>query len=270
MTAGFDLNAFTRDGFSRFGGPDVAAAKARAEASMLDAAHIIAVRTLGADAPRKAALGDQLAAMHAAEADNAATRACYEVFPTLPEVIALINAEPFLSAARQAGLTRPVAGTNPLVRLDRPGDTRFSTPWHQDYWYSLLSERAVVIWMALGELDASMGPVELLAGSHADGLVPFKPYEAGHEWFETAEPVREDGIVAGLHGPDEAVIFDQRVLHRSGFNASDRVRVTIQLRYNDLDALSELTSTFTPSLSRFVLERQKALLEQAEEARHDA
>lgn len=228
---------------------------------MLDAARFIARRVLGASAPVAQTLSGQLAAMHRIEPDNAATRACYEVFPTLPEVIALINAAPFLDAAKAAGLTRPAAGTNPLVRLDRPGDTRFTTPWHQDYWYSLLSERAVVIWMAIGALEADMGPVELLPGSHATGLVPFKPYQDGHEWFETAHAIDPAGLVTGLHDLDEALIFDQRVLHRSGFNRSGRVRVAVQLRYNDLDAAPVLTSSFTPSLSRHVLERQRALLE---------
>ncbi|MCP2680205.1 hypothetical protein NHF45_11765 [Maricaulaceae bacterium NA33B04] len=156
MTLALDTAAFEANGHACIRGPEIAAAKARAEAAMLDTAKHIAKRVMGANAPDEATLGHQLAAMCAQEADQAATRACYEVFPTLPEVIALINAPVFLDAVKAAGLERPVAGTNPLVRLDRPGDVRFTTPLHQDYWYSLLSDRAVVIWMALGPLDDDM------------------------------------------------------------------------------------------------------------------
>jgi hypothetical protein len=258
---GFDDAAFASEGYTKFSAPELAAAKADAEAAMLDMARHIAERVLGGAAPKEATLSGQLAAMHQRETDRAATRACYEVFQTLPEVMALINAPVFLQAARRAGLERPVAGTNPLVRLDRPGDRRFTTPLHQDYWYSLLSDRAVVIWTAIGPLNADMGPVELLAGSHTSGLARFKPYDAGNEWFECADPVDDSAPVIALPGPDEAVIFDQRLLHRSGFNQSDRVRVSVQLRYNDLASAKTLTSSFTPSLSSFVLGRQKALLE---------
>jgi len=258
---GFDEAAFASKGYTPFRAPELAAIKADAEAAMLDMARHIAQRTLGEAAPKETTLTRQLAAMHQVETDQAATRACYEVFQTLPEVISLISAPVFLNAARRAGLKRPVAGTNPLVRLDRPSDTRFTTPLHQDYWYSLLCERAIVIWMAIGPLDADMGPVQLLAGSHRSGLARFKPYEAGNEWFECADPVDDSASIAALPGPDEAILFDQRLLHRSGFNRSDKVRVTVQLRYNDLASAEALTSTFTPSLSRHVLNRQAALLE---------
>lgn len=270
MISGFDRAAFDRDGYCRFGGPDVARIKGAAESAMLDAALFIARRTLGEAAPQEADLSSQLAAMCDLEPDRVATRACYELFAALPDVIALINAPPFLEAVRAAGVTRPSAGTNPLVRLDRPGDTRFATPLHQDYWYSLLSERAVVIWTAIGPLDESMGPVEVLPGSQTAGLRRFKTYEAGHEWFECAEPVDGAQLRPAMLADDEAVIFDQRLLHRSGHNHSDRVRVSVQLRYNDLDAAQTLASTFTPALSRYVLEGQRGLLAQAEEAVHDA
>lgn len=261
MTMALDTEAFEANGHACIRAPEVAAAKARAEAAMLDTAKHIAKRVMGANAPDEATLGHQLAAMCAQETEQAATRACYEVFPTLPEVIALINAPVFLDAAKAAGLERPVARTNPLVRLDRPGDVRFTTPLHQDYWYSLLSDRAVVIWMALGPLEDNMGAVELLPGSHKRDLVAFKPYEAGHEWFECAEEIDASDAVAALPGRDEAILFDQRLIHRSGHNSSDKVRVTLQLRYNDLATASHLTSTFTPSLSRHVLTRQAELLE---------
>ncbi len=260
MTAMLDIERFKTGGYVCARAPEIAEAKATAEAAMLDMAHHIAGRVIGASAPREDDLSTQLEAMCAFETDQAATRACYEVFPTLPDVIALINAPVFLNLVKEAGLERPVAGTNPLVRLDRPGDTRFTTPLHQDYWYSLLSERAVVIWMAIGRLEEGMGAVELLPGSHAAGMVPFKPYKAGHEWFETADEIAADNAVAALPGRDEVVVFDQRLLHRSGYNRTSKVRVTVQLRYNDLAAASDLTSTFTPSLSRHVLTRQEQLL----------
>ncbi|MEQ8406231.1 MAG: phytanoyl-CoA dioxygenase family protein [Oceanicaulis sp.] len=259
MTAGLDANRFASEGYAVIGGPEIAAAKAEATAALTDMAAFISRRVLGE--ARGETLGDLLAHMNAAETDRAATRACYEVFPTVPEVIALINGSAFKQAARAAGLARPCAGTNPLIRLDRPRDTKFSTPAHQDWWYSMLSERAVVIWTGLGPVDPEMGPVEVIPGSHQNGVAAFRPYEAGHEWFECATPPPDSAFVATAPGPDEAVVFDQRLIHRSGANRSTRIRVSVQLRYNDLETAAAMTSTFTPSLSRWVIERQKAALE---------
>ena len=249
MTAALDPRRFASEGYAVIGGPGIAAAKAEATAALTDMAAFISRRVLGE--ARGETLDDLLAHMAAAETDRAATRACYEVFPTLPEVIALINGRAFKQAAHAAGLARPCAGTNPLIRLDRPHDTQFSTPAHQDWWYSMLSDRAVVIWTGIGTMDPQMGPVEVIPGSHQNGVVAFRPYEAGHEWFECAT----------APGPDEVVVFDQRLVHRSGANRSTRIRVSVQLRYNDLETAAAMTSTFTPSLSRWVLERQKAALE---------
>ncbi|MGJ3233115.1 MAG: phytanoyl-CoA dioxygenase family protein [Oceanicaulis sp.] len=259
MNAPFDAARFASEGYALIGGPEIAAAKAEAEAALADAAGFIARRVLGA--VEGDTLSERLAFMHARETDRAATRACYEVFPALPEVIALINAPAFKAAARAAGLARPSAGTNPLVRLDRPGDTRFATPAHQDWWYSMLSARAVVIWTGIGPVTPDMGPVEVAPGSHRHGPAPFRRYEAGHEWFECEASPPDDAFKPVAPGPDEAVIFDQRLIHRSGANRSDRVRVSIQLRYNDLETAAAMTSTFTPSLSRWVLERQAEQLE---------
>ena len=254
MTAAFDAERFARQGYALIGGPDIAAAKADAEAALTDAARFIARRILGR--VEGETLHETLAFMLREERDRAATRACYEVFPALPEVIALINAPVFKEAAKAAGLARPSAGTNPLVRLDRPSDRRFATPAHQDWWYSMLSDRAVVIWTSVGTLTPDMGPVEIVPGSHADGVAPFKAYEAGHEWFECEASPPDAAFTPTAPGPDEAVIFDQRLVHRSGVNRTDQVRVSIQLRYNDLETAAAMTSTFTPSLSRWVLDRQ--------------
>ncbi|MFP4517937.1 MAG: phytanoyl-CoA dioxygenase family protein [Oceanicaulis sp.] len=259
MSATFDTEGFMRDGYTVLKSAALEAVKAAAEAEMLETGRHIARRIVGR--AEGDTLGDLLAFLLREETDQAATRACYEVFPTLPGVLALINAPVFLDAAREAGLARPVAGTCPLVRLDRPADTRFSTPAHQDWWYSMLSKRAVVIWTGIGALSEDMGPVQLVAGSHADGLAEFKRYEAGHEWFECAAPAPDARFQPALPGADEAVVFDQRVIHRSGVNRSDRVRVSIQLRYNDLETAAAMTTTFTPSLSRWVLARQDEHLE---------
>jgi hypothetical protein len=256
---------FTRDGYALIRDPAIAVMKDEVVAALHAAALRIAARLLDKDTfnalPKDAGFDALLDAIHAAETGNAVTRALYEVFPALPPVIALIH-HPFVrESVAAAGVEDAVAGTLPLIRLDRPGDQRFATPAHQDSWYSLLSPNAVTLWTPLCRMTPEMGELRILPGSHAGGLCRFKPYEAGHEWFETAEPVPEASLVPVAVGYDELLIFNQSLIHKSGPNASGRVRISVQLRYNDLATAQALTSTYTPSLSRYVLEQQKARLD---------
>lgn len=256
---------FERDGFALVKHPDIAAAKNALRETLMETAQIIAERVLPADVftalPAGEGFDPYLDAIHAAETDNVATRAFYEVFPSLPSVISLIDEPVILDLVRRAGVARPVAGTMPLIRLDRPEDTKFSTPAHQDSWYSLLSPNAVTLWTPLCHMDADMGLLGVVPGSHRQGVCGFKPYEAGHEWYETAEPVSEADLVPVPVGDDEILIFNQSLIHKSGFNASRRVRISVQLRYNDLATAQSLTRTYTPSLSAWVLDQQKARLD---------
>ncbi|MEE2526201.1 phytanoyl-CoA dioxygenase family protein [Hyphobacterium sp. HN65] len=256
---------FERDGFALVRHPDIAAAKDALRDALMDTAQFIARRVLTEEAlaslPADQGFDAFLDAVHAAETGNAVTRALYEVFPSLPSIISMLDAPFVLDLVRRAGVARPVAGTLPLIRLDRPNDTKFSTPAHQDSWYSMLSPNAVTLWTPLCHMDADMGLLGVVPGSHRKGVCGFKPYEAGHEWFETAEPVGENDLTPVAVGHDEILIFNQSLIHKSGFNASQRVRISVQLRYNDLATAQSLTRTYTPSLSAWVLDQQKARLD---------
>lgn len=265
MAGGDPFDTFAIDGYALIRDPAIAAMKDEVRATLHATALHIARRLLPADVfaalPKDAGFDALLDGIHAAETGNAVTRALYEVFPALPPVIALIDQPVVRDIVARAGVAEAIAGTLPLIRLDRPGDQRFATPAHQDSWYSLLSPNAVTLWTPLCQMTPDMGELRILPGSQAGGLRAFKPYEAGHEWFETAEPVPEASLVPVAVGYDELLIFNQSLIHKSGPNASDRVRISVQLRFNDLATAHALTSTYTPSLSRYVLEQQKARLD---------
>lgn len=265
---------FDSQGFACLAGPAITDLKAGLETAMLSAARLAAQRLLP-DALYRAApdtgdLETLVAWLHSVEQDNAVTRALYEIFPTLPGVIAAIDHPALRAATQWAGLALPSAGTLPLVRLDRPGDTRFATPAHQDYWYSLLSPNAVTLWLPLCRLDDAIGPLRAVPGSHAGGLVPFQRHEAGHEWFETAEAPDDAEFIDLPMGRDDILIFNQALVHKSGTNRSERVRISVQFRFNDLATAQRLTSTYTPSLSRHVLDSQARHLDARNTARSPA
>tara|TARA_R110002073_G_scaffold128277_2_gene273962 strand:+ start:2749 stop:3588 length:840 start_codon:yes stop_codon:yes gene_type:complete len=255
-----DRTAFERDGFARLSGPAIADLKVALTAPMLDLAKRAAERLLPAElvaaAPTDASLADYIAFLNSVEQDNAVTRALYETLPTLPGVIATIDHPALRAAATWAGIDHAQAGTLPLVRLDRPGETRFATPAHQDSWYSMLSPNAVTLWLPLCEMTDEIGLLHVIPGSHKAGLAPFKPHETGHEWFETAKSIPDSDFQPVAMTDDDVLIFNQSLIHKSGANRSDQVRISVQFRYNDLATAERLTSTYTPSLSRHVLDKQ--------------
>jgi len=265
MATGDPFDNFERDGFALIRDPAIGAMKTDVVTALHETALHIARRLLNESTfdalPKTSGFDALLDTIHAVETDNAVTRALYEVFPALPPVIALINHPAIQQALARAGLTQAVAGTLPLIRLDRPGDARFATPAHQDSWYSLLSLNAVTLWTPLCHMTPEMGELRVVPGSHTSGPCEFKPYDAGHEWFETADPVPDEDLIPVSVGHDEILIFNQSLIHKSGVNQSDRVRISVQLRFNDLATAKTLTSTYTPSLSSYVLNAQKERLD---------
>lgn len=193
------------------------------------------------------------------EKDRAYTRAMYEVFPTVLTVNSVLGNPIIRDLARAVGIKTPLAGTVPLIRIDRPEDAIFSTPPHQDYWYSMLSDNSVVMWFPLVPLRNDMGLLQAIPKSHKGGLVTFRPTGA-HEPF-TAQEMRDDKDYSELFlGDSDILVFSQYLLHRSGRNVSKHVRVSMQLRLNDLDTLDHLTSSFTSVISNYVKNRQDEVL----------
>jgi ectoine hydroxylase-related dioxygenase (phytanoyl-CoA dioxygenase family) len=130
------------------------------------------------------------------------------------------------------------------VRLDLPGEDKWRSPWHQEYHSQMSSARALTAWFGLVPVTAAMGPVELLAGSHKDGLVPVRCDDAMNTRKNYAEtfviPDIEERIarfrrVAFETEACDVLFLDFFTLHQSGVNRDvHRSRVTCQVRYFDM------------------------------------
>ena len=140
------------------------------------------------------------------EKDSEYTRLFYEMYPTMAEVIATI-AHPLPTwLAKSVGITSPIPITLPAVRVDRPGNTRYMTNPHQDYWYSLLCDNSVVIWFPLVSIDRDMGLLGVVPGSHKDGFQPFSEAPDGCT-FTMRNDYPESSYVEASIGKDEILIF---------------------------------------------------------------
>lgn len=130
------------------------------------------------------------------------------------------------------------------IRIDNPGEEKFRSHWHQEFTFQPQSMDGIVFWTPLMSILDSLGPVNVLPGSHKDGLAVCQigttyadkqgAYQIGiHN--EDAVVARYDRV-APLTNPGDLILMDFLTIHASGYNTSGRSRWSIQNRffnYND-------------------------------------
>ncbi len=130
------------------------------------------------------------------------------------------------------------------IRLDLPNEDRWRSHWHQEYHSQMSSPNAVTAWCSLVPVTQSMGPVELLGGSHREGLLPVTcgdPMNASRDYTATFRMPQIEALTAKYPsasvetGMGDVVFLHFFTVHQSGFNRDERrSRVTAQLRFFDM------------------------------------
>lgn len=205
----------------------------------------------------------QLEELYKREKDHQATRAMYELYPSLPSVNGLLNQHFFLNAAKAVGIDLPIASTLPIVRVDRPNQKRFLTPIHQDSWFSLLSKKSVTFWFMVTQHQKSMGPLDVIPGSHKLGTLPVRPFNSQNP-FTTQKEFKDEEFTSVFLDEDEALLFDQNLVHKSSTNQSQAPRLSIQIRYSDAFTLNSMTSSYVVKNTPTVIALQEKLLAKGE------
>lgn len=119
-----------------------------------------------------------------------------------------------------------------------PGDPT-QQPWHQDagFW-PLSASRALTLWLALDDVDASNAGVTFVEGSHRLGRLPWQRTAATHCLLTQEIP---DVDLLGRAVPSvlragEASVHCDLTVHGSAGNTSTRRRAGIALRFVATDA----------------------------------
>jgi ectoine hydroxylase-related dioxygenase (phytanoyl-CoA dioxygenase family) len=116
---------------------------------------------------------------------------------------------------------------------------RFRAQWHQEFPAQLRSLDGAVFWSPLIDMTPAMGPVQVLPGSQAEGLLNTynDPAGVGKSAAYALFLENEEQIVAKypkmepLLAPGDLIIMNFLLLHQSGYNVSDRPRWSMQFRY---------------------------------------
>jgi hypothetical protein len=151
----------------------------------------------------------------------------WKVFQYSPCLYAIAGNKDILNMLSELGITYPTLDDPAQLRCDMPIENQSIFKRHQDYSYNLGSEDSVTMWTPLQDTGIKEGCLLLVPGSHKKGI-----YD------------HENGIIDEKYNFDferremkfgQSLIFNQKLVHQSGFNSSDRIRFSIQLRYSNLD-----------------------------------
>lgn len=119
----------------------------------------------------------------------------------------------------------------------RPGGQ--AVPWHQDaYFWRLNPPLNLTAWIALDAVDAENGCVQIIPGSHLKVVRHIssgpREYDPDSQFDEMADPAVFDqsrAVKMELQ-PGQFFLFNERVLHASDPNRTDRRRRCMVSRYS--------------------------------------
>lgn len=125
------------------------------------------------------------------------------------------------------------------VRIDIPGEERYLFKWHQDYPYTQGSRDGVVVWVPLFNVMQGEGNIELIPGSHLEGIKRVELVDPDNKMRNGAHVIRIEDCdaydervrVAVDVCAGDALMFHALTVHRSTESKIDNIRWTVQLRY---------------------------------------
>lgn len=120
----------------------------------------------------------------------------------------------------------------PIGRLIFPNSERLRVHAHQDYRFMNGDPECYTVWIPLHDCPTEVGPLQILEGSHHFGFqthidenlhVPEIPAgaEMGDEW------------VGGDINAGDVLIFHSLTVHAAAPNLSDRMRISLDCRFQD-------------------------------------
>ncbi|WP_282609733.1 phytanoyl-CoA dioxygenase family protein [Pelagibius sp. Alg239-R121] len=145
---------------------------------------------------------------------------------------------PIVDQLKELGLAFPSICARPLMwfhsrRLAKT-ERYHRLPAHQEWSNMQGSLDGAVAWLPLVEVTPEMGRLQVVPGSHRDGLLPFaRDDEADYPLALSHDAVRDEDFVEVEVPLGSVLFFSSFLVHRSGSNATDTTRLTVNFRYNN-------------------------------------
>jgi phytanoyl-CoA hydroxylase len=96
-------------------------------------------------------------------------------------------------------------------------------PWHQDFAYwDDMQPRQVTVWGAIDPATRENGCIQVIPGSHLEGLVP---HHQAEDFMIDEGRIDERRVVFAEMNPGDVLFFNVLMLHASAPNISDKPRL---------------------------------------------
>ncbi|MCF3650433.1 phytanoyl-CoA dioxygenase family protein [Synoicihabitans lomoniglobus] len=117
--------------------------------------------------------------------------------------------------------------------------------WHQDaYYWPMAPHNSVTVWVAFDDVDEGNGGMKIIPGSHRGGIVK---HQRGTDTDSVLTLQLEDGsdfsseaAVQFRMKAGECSLHDDRAIHGSQANPSDRRRAGLTIRYSGTNVKNDL------------------------------
>lgn len=142
-----------------------------------------------------------------------------------------------INAVHDVGVENPIVCVKPIIYFNSPHlakiEGHYKTPAHQDWRSMQGSLDSVIVWVALCDIDISLGALEIIPGSHLWGLQD----TVEDSWYRTLESgcYKESDFVPVEVKAGDALVFSSFLVHRSGNNVTNHIRWSVHCRYNNLN-----------------------------------
>lgn len=120
----------------------------------------------------------------------------------------------------------------PIGRLIFPSCERLVTHPHQDYEFMGGDPECFTVWIPLHDCPVEVGPLRILEGSHRFGVQRHQR-EGLHVPEIPAEAAVGDGWAGGRVNAGDVLIFHSLTVHEASPNVSDRMRLSLDCRFQD-------------------------------------
>ena len=140
--------------------------------------------------------------------------------PNLIGVIERILGEPAIPHARIIG------------RTIFPQREVFTTPPHQDFIPIQGTANTYTAWIPLTDIPSELGGLQIASGSHRHGVYDFKP-AMGAGGIAVTNPL-EGTWVNNSFKQGDVLIFHSMAVHKGVSNSSNRLRMSIDARYQKI------------------------------------
>ncbi len=119
-----------------------------------------------------------------------------------------------------------------IFRYLFPQKNEHATPQHQDFPHVQGTTRTFTAWVPLGDCPAALGGLQIAAGSQKGGVLPLHP-ALGAGGMEVPGDFEEVWCGGEMRAGD-VLMFNALTVHRGAANTSDRMRLSVDMRYQPL------------------------------------